>query len=80
MLPLVNFRHYHNIVSAMQQPHSLVLLSALYSFTAAAAAGSLPRGVGPACELFLTSMETASNAKRFLKLKLEVDCDNRTNY
>lgn len=34
----------------MQQPRSLVLLGAIYSFTAAAA-GSLPRGVGPECQL-----------------------------
>lgn len=34
----------------MRQPTSVALLSAIYSFTLAAA-GSLPRGVGPECEL-----------------------------
>ena len=34
----------------MQHPRSLVLLGAIYSFTAAAA-GSLPRGVSPECQL-----------------------------
>ena len=35
----------------MQHPASLALLGAACAFSTASAAGSLPRGVGPECEL-----------------------------
>jgi len=43
-----NFLPLHKHTETMQHPNSVALLSAIYAFTLAAA-GGVPRGVGPEC-------------------------------
>ncbi|KEY75201.1 hypothetical protein S7711_01640 [Stachybotrys chartarum IBT 7711] len=60
----------------MQKPAAVVLLSAIYSFTLAAA-GSLPRGVGPEFASFYTGQdEFACIANAAIKLSLSQVNDN----